>query len=185
MKNILPIIVVLAILGVIAFAIMNRKESDTVETNGTSTDLSSEESESSVPDTFTGTLMDAIKLGVGMKCTYEVEGNEYEGYIKGEQYKGKMKTTEGKEAEVIVKDNCMWTWAENETQGMKICFEESETESTNIWDQPQGAMGTDMNYKCLPAAITDAQFDPPSNIEFINPMDSVNLDMMEENSEDL
>ena len=103
-----------------------------------------------------------------MKCTYTVEGNEYESYIKGENYRGKIKTAEGKTGEVIIKDNCMWTWSEEEVQGIKTCFEVSDPETPDVWEQPQGAVGTNMTYTCLPAAVTDAEFTPPSNIEFMD-----------------
>ena len=67
-----------------------------------------------------------------MKCTYKVEGNEYESFIKGENYRGKIKTAEGKTGEVIMKNNCMWTWTVEEAQGIKTCFEESDTGDTYL-----------------------------------------------------
>jgi hypothetical protein len=117
-----------------------------------------------------GTLKEAVALGVGMKCTYEIEGNKYEGYIKGENYRGKIKTAEGKEGGVIMKGNCMWTWTEGESQGVKICYDETdvETEETDVWEQPQGTVGPDMTYTCVPAAVTDAQFTPPADVNFLD-----------------
>ena len=168
MKKLLPVLLILAVVGVGAFIFMNRGTSDT------SLDSSSPSSSTSDSDTFSGTLADAVKLGVGMKCTYKVEGNEYEGYIKGKNYRGKMKTAEGNVGEVIIKDNCMWTWTTNEAQGMKLCYEEFEAEAADLWEQPQGAVGPDIAYTCLPTAVTDAKFTPPSNINFMD------LDAMQE-----
>ncbi|MFC1710306.1 hypothetical protein ACFL0F_01425 [Patescibacteria group bacterium] len=161
MKKLLPIVLVIAVISVGAYILMNRSSSNT------SMDVTPPDS--SVSDSFTGSLMDAVKLGVAMKCTYTVEGNEYESYIKGKNYRGKIKTAEGKTGEVIIKDNCMWTWAEEEAQGIKTCFvEEPESDTGSIWEQPQGAIGPDMSYTCLPSTVTDAEFTPPSNIDFMD-----------------
>lgn len=168
MKKYLPIILVVVVIGVAGFFLMNRGSG---KINVDETPSGNKEGE-----TFIGSLTDAIKLGVAMKCTYEVEGNEYEGYVKGTSYRGKMTTAEGKVAEVIVKDNCMWSWDEVQKQGMKTCFEmtEEEIEEGGIWDQ-SGAASADINFKCVPTAVTDAQFTPPTDIQFMD------LDSMMEN----
>ena len=121
MNKLLPIALIVLAVGAVIYIFINRGSSNT------SVDVASPDS--STPDTFSGMLKDAVELGVVMKCTYEVEGNEYESFIKGENYRGKIKTTEGKTGEIIIKDNCMWTWSEEETQGIKICFEESVPET--------------------------------------------------------
>jgi hypothetical protein len=122
------------------------------------------------------TLKAAVELGVPMKCTYQVAGAEYEGYIKGEKWRGKVKSADGKVGEVIVKDNCMWTWSSDEDQGVKLCFEPAEGEES-VWDQ-ESFETQDIEYNCLPAAITDAQFEPPSDIQFMD-MDQMMNQMME------
>ena len=160
MKKLLPIILILVAVGVVVFIFVNRGSSET------SVDVTP--SDSSASDSFSGTLKDAVNLGIAMKCTYTVEGNEYESLIKGENYRGKIKTAEGKTGEVIMKNNCMWTWTEGEVQGMKTCFEESDPETTDMWEQPQGAVGTDITYTCLPTTVTDAEFTPPSDIDFMD-----------------
>ena len=160
MKKLLPIILVLVVVGVIVFIFMNRGSSDT------SVDITT--SDSLTSDTFSGALKDAVKLGVAMKCTYKVEGNEYVSFIKGENYRGIIKTTEGTTGEVIIKDNCMWTWSEEEVQGIKICFDESDPETADIWEQPQGAIGPNITYTCLPTTVADTEFTPPSNINFMD-----------------
>jgi len=114
---------------------------------------------------FSGTLKAAIAMGVPMKCSYAVEGVEYEGYIKGEQFMAKVNAN-GKAGNVIIKDDCMWSWTDEEAQGIKTCFEPVEGEES-IWDSPDTSE-LDMNYTCRPAAITDDKFNPPSNIEFLD-----------------
>ena len=56
---------------------------------------------------FTGSLKAAVALGVPMKCTYQANGTEYSGIIKGRQYKGQVVMQDGKEGNIIMKDNCM------------------------------------------------------------------------------
>lgn len=118
---------------------------------------------------FSGTLQAAVAMGVPMRCEYTIEGNQYEGYIKGQKYMGKF-AAEGKTMSVIVKDNCMWSWEEGVSSGVKTCYELDEADSS-IWDSEdsQGlATGLNYNYTCRPAAIGDDRFDPPGNVEFMD-----------------
>lgn len=151
MKKILPIAVIVIVLAGGAYFLLGKKE---VGKNGSIVNKL---------QSFTS-LKAAIALGIPMKCTYKVEGNEYEGYIKGKQWRGKMKSQDGKVGEVILKDNCMWSWTSEETQGLKMCFEPEEGQE-DVWDQ-QDTQG--IEYNCMPSAITDAKFDPPSTVKFLN-----------------
>lgn len=171
-KKSLPIIIVVAILVLAAGAyfLFGRNKSTLP------TDSVTVSTESSVGESFTGTLKDAIALGVGMRCTYMFEGIEYEGFVRGENYRGEMMSADGAMTSVIVKDNCMWTWEEGSAEGMTFCTEEAvleEGEEVNgeasIWDQPESATGSDVSYDCNPAAVSDSQFTPPSDVEFLDP----------------
>lgn len=110
------------------------------------------------------TLKAAVGAGIPMKCTYSVGGNEYEGFVKGKMWRGKIKSAEGKISEVIMKDNCMWTWSSEQTEGFKACFDETEADA-NMWDQDTVA---NIEYNCGPTAITESKFDPPEGIEFMD-----------------
>jgi len=175
----LPIIIVLAVIviGAGAYFIFGRSKS-TVPTD--SITVSTETTETTVSETFSGTLKEAISLGVGMKCTYNVEGNEYEGYVKGENYRGTMMTAEGKTGTVVVKDDCMWIWEEGDTEGLKICDTAIETEEEDevageggVWEQSSGGVGSETDYNCVPYAVSDAQFTPPANVNFLDPTEMV------------
>lgn len=168
MKKSLPIIIgaLVVLIGVLGYVYINKGK----QVN-TPTEVSEEAvSDDSTSDVFTGTLKDALKLGVAMKCTYQYEGNEYEGYVKGENYRGKVTTAEGKTGEVIVKDDCIWSWSEGESQGIKTCTKDSEVEGEDgsIWDQPDNSVDTSINYRCQPTAISDSTFTPPSDIDFMD-----------------
>lgn len=117
---------------------------------------------------FSGGLKAAVELGVSMKCSYEVDGVEYSGVIKGRQYKGKVKMQDGKEGNVLMKENCMYTWSDLASQGVKICFEENDQ---SVWEQSEGTApeGTaPVNYTCYPALVPDSEFNLPSGVNFMD-----------------
>ncbi len=161
MKKILPIIIVVALLGVGAFALLGKGEGE----SGSEISESSQAETDSAPtiQKFTA-LKAAVELGIPMKCSYSMGGVETEGYIKGEQWRGKMESQDGQTAEVIMKDNCMWSWGGGQPQGIKLCFTPEEGEGS-VWDQDDTS---GLEYNCVPAAITDDKFTPPANIEFLD-----------------
>jgi len=125
---------------------------------------------------FSGTLQAAVALGVPMKCTYQVEGMEAEGFIKGKQYRGSMVSADGAKGEVIMKNNCMWTWEQDKNEGFTMCFDPEE--GKDIWDpeawKEEGSQTEvtgpppDMEYRCVPAVISDSQFEPPADVKFLD-----------------
>ena len=75
-----------------------------------------------------------------------------------------------KTTNVIMKDNCMYMWSDDTSQGSKMCFEEDMWESEDgQFEQP------DMEYICTPAVFGDDKFTPPSSIKFIDPMDASSM----------
>ena len=112
---------------------------------------------------FSGSLKAAVALGVPMKCSYEVNGAEYSGIVKGKQYKGKATMQDGKEGNIIMKDNCMYAWSDEDSQGLKTCY---DVEEIDIWEQPEGEMP--VGYVCYPTVATDADFALPSGVEFMD-----------------
>jgi len=124
---------------------------------------------------FAGSLQAAVKLGVPMKCTYKVADTEVEGWIKGKKYRGKIKNQQGQTAEVVMKDDCMWTWSEGENQGVKMCFDFEE--GKDMWDpdawkmegeEYQDVTPPDVEYRCAPTVVSDAKFNPPSDVQFMD-----------------
>lgn len=171
----LPLIVIVIavlVLGAGAYMFLGKDKS----TAPVDTVVVQQEDSGTKAESFVGTLKEAIALGVGMECTYMFEGNEYQGVIKGENYKGEMLSADGKLVSVIMKDNCMWTWEQGSAQGMTFCTEEVVMEGedevnggASIWDQPESASSSDANYNCNPATISDSQFTPPTDVEFLDP----------------
>jgi hypothetical protein len=114
---------------------------------------------------FSGTLKAALAMGIPMKCTYEVDGNQMEGVISGQKYAGKM-DIQGKTGNVIIKDNCMWSWEEATKKGMKTCFEPTD-EQESIWDDPDYE-NPEVTYNCNPTIVTEATFTPPGDVQFMD-----------------
>ena len=130
---------------------------------GTNTEIGGGVLPGSNDDAFNGAFKAAIALGTPMKCSYEVDGVEAEGWIKGKQYIGKTQM-KGGTVNVLMKGDCMWSWGEGEKTGTTMCFK--STDGSSMWDD--AGEGTPGDVSCRPAAITNAKFTPPSNVKFLD-----------------
>lgn len=166
MKKLLPIIIILVIVigGAIgAYLILGKGGLSLPSMPG---EIKKESGESG--EEFIGQIKDVVARGIPVKCTYTQSGTTGTSYIKGKKVYGEM-TAQGKQGYVIMKDNCMWTWNKGETQGAKMCFEE------DIWDmsedyaqEGQASLATEAEYHCLPAIVSDSQFEPPASVNFVD-----------------
>lgn len=162
-KKIIPIVAVVVVIGAALLLLVNKNEPSS------NVGEDSQNSQESMAEKFTGSLKEAIALGVGMKCTYEVDGVSYEGYVKGQNYSGSVKTADGQTGKVIVKDDCVWSWSTDSDQGVKVCYnpEEVETDSESVWDQ-EDMIDANTVYNCNAAAVSDSEFTPPATVNFID-----------------
>lgn len=117
---------------------------------------------------FVGKIKDVVDLGTAMKCTYLQGDFTGESYIKGRKMYGEV-SQQGKKGYIIIKDNCMWNWSPGESQGVKMCFEE------DFWDMPeesgregQVSVPIEAEYRCVPAVFSDAKFNPPADVSFMD-----------------
>ncbi|MDD5481326.1 MAG: hypothetical protein PHR64_00030 [Candidatus Shapirobacteria bacterium] len=117
-------------------------------------------------ETLIGTLRDIIAKEVPMRCVYEVDGVEYEGLVKGKNYRGKV-SQDGQVTEIIVTGGQVYLWQEGKVQGMKMAFDiESAEEEDN--ENVTAFAGLDIEYRCLPVVVTDDQFSPPEEVDFFD-----------------
>ncbi len=100
-----------------------------------------------------------------MKCTWSTGDFSATGYIKGGKYYTEV-MQQGKPGFMIMKDNCMWTWAKEEKQGVKMCFDPTEAE--DMWEYEGGGSPTDVNLKCVPTVVSDSKFVLPSDVKFMD-----------------
>lgn len=140
-------------------------------------------------ESYTGNLEKIMNLGVPLKCTWKMDENYYgTAWIKGENSYSEV-YNEGQTAKIIVKDNCMWSWSE-ENQGVKACFEDSQAEEMGELEEGMEkaptAMETeemrppqDVSYNCSPAVFGDDKFNPPAEVEFVD-MDQMMQGIMPE-----
>ena len=108
---------------------------------------------------FSGTLAQAMKLGVPMKCEWQTSEGSGESFVKGEDMYVKTMMS-GKTGYMGKKGDCINTWEEGKTQGVKIC---QEPDSGSYQ-----AEGVDLNlqYKCRPDIFTGDRFELPANVQF-------------------
>lgn len=173
MKKLLVLVVLLLLIGLGWY--MSRDGNNVNEVGSMKENV-----EEATQGAFTGTMAAAVKLGAPFKCTYSVDGVESEGYIKGKNYRGTMMSPTGEKAEIIMKDNCMWSWSEN-GQGMTSCYDPGEAEEM-MWsgeeDQAMMEEAADLEestlpdvkveYNCAPAIISDDMFVPPDDVTFMD-----------------
>jgi len=131
-------------------------------------------------ESFTDAIKENISLGKAIKCTWKKDNeNHGESYIKGKQIYGEVMVL-GKKDYTIMKDNCFWDWTEDQSQGIKTCYEDQEesdqqdftNEQEDIFDilgipldDPADA---DVDYNCISAVIGDDRFNPPADIDFMH-----------------
>lgn len=134
-----------------------------------------ENQEMNQEQSFVGSLIDAVRLGKGMKCAYTIENVEYEGYVKGKNYRGKIKSAQGV-GEVIMQNDCMWTWDNSTKQGIKACYDPTEAEKTmwgasdeeEVEDTQEDYVTPEINYECHAENLEDSIFNLPDDINFLD-----------------
>jgi hypothetical protein len=135
-------------------------------------------------ESFTGSLMDLLKLGKAMKCTYSYtqESTAFQGtsYVSGDKMRtdmeGVVPTEEGDQqitSHFISDGTWTYNWSSMQDQGMKMKLSELEDagEETDTEDQDyyeQANLDKNFEYKCSPWIVDSSMFVPPSDIEFID-----------------
>ena len=121
---------------------------------------------------FSGTLTQAMKLGVPMKCEWQTSEGSGESFVKGEDMYVKTMMS-GKTGYMVKKGDCINTWEEGKTQGVKICQEQlpEASDQPSDWQPDSGsyqAEGVDLNlqYKCRPDIFTGDRFELPAGVQF-------------------
>lgn len=160
MKKLLPIIIVLALIGGIYYFFTRGGQTGNL---------------SSTTEMFQGSLEMAVSRGVPLKCEWEDEGMKATTYVKGETIYTETQT-EGTTQYAIVKDNCTWSWSSAGEQAVKFCSEDidySEYEpEVEVDDSDVGedeVVETEApQYNCVPTAVSDSMFEPPTDIDFVS-----------------
>ncbi|MFW6143549.1 MAG: hypothetical protein ACOC4Z_01305 [Patescibacteria group bacterium] len=132
--------------------------------------------QSTEKETYSGTLETLINSGKSLKCTWSSEDTGGISWIEGEKIYAEVEA-QGQTAKTIMKDNCIWSWAEGQETGVKNCyssFEEmqQDMEGTQQTDTEEDQTAdvtnlTDIEYSCEATEIPTSKFAVPSNVSFI------------------
>lgn len=128
-----------------------------------------------------GSLLDLMKLGKNVKCTYwtDQEGTTMAGvsYISGQKVRGDfdittydVNTEEGSntiKSHMVTDGEWVYTWSTATPQGFKMKVDQPENTSTDTTKEaPTKALNESFDYKCTPWLVDNSLFEIPSDIEF-------------------
>lgn len=174
MKKALPIILVgVVVLGAGAYFFSQNKGQQPAVQIQEEEQTEGQES-SGQQEAITGSLKEMLGLGRSLKCSWSNDGGSGTTWVKNDMFYNEV-TSEGQQARVIFKDDCMWSWQEGRTQGAKMCFSPEEAEEIISGESEdseaadtEASIPTDVEYSCQPANISDAKFDLPENVQFMD-----------------
>jgi len=122
-------------------------------------------------------IKDLLGLGKEQKCVWSGEENGQKSSgtmsIKGTKFRQTATTKIGNEPETameIISDG-EWTYLWNpktKEQGMKIKTTEEQKADTRDLANGNLDLGKEFNYNCSPASVSDGEFMPPKDIDFLD-----------------
>lgn len=122
-------------------------------------------------------IKELLGLGQEQKCTWsgDSEGNVSSGtmMIKGTKFRQTALSKVGSEPETqmeIISDGS-WTYLWNpktKEQGMKIKVTDEQKADTQKLANGTLDLGKEFNYNCSPASVSDSEFTPPKDVDFLD-----------------
>jgi len=179
MNKVLTVIIVLFVVGGIGVGVyiytQNSSQDENITLNEETTFLfggkKAEEAKK-----YTGNWEKIKALGIPLKCSFSYtfpdgEGNTQrmkgEGVTKGDNFRGSWTIMDTKWG-MLVKDNCIYSWNEQEKMGSKICVDPLETDVSDTGQWPNELV-------CVPTVLKGNEFTPPSDINFLDLQDMYNM----------
>lgn len=159
-----------------------------VKENGSSTTTPSLQQEETGSSSFS--LRDLIAKNIPQKCTWTSTQEDTKStgtmVISGNKFKQEVSINEKESTltmHIISDGTWIYSWQENPTAenpvpAMKMKFEETQEEATDLKDSLEDAKNSQssfgsvvdyddkIEYNCSPTAVTGDEFTPPKNIEF-------------------
>lgn len=168
MKKVLPVFVVVIV--IVAGLVIGRQFFPKKVSQVTPGEVEVEQKAPQEEKGFTGRLKDALILGQSMKCTWKTDENNFgTAHVKNNKIYTEA-VYGGKKMYSILADNCTYSWEEGATDGFKLCSEPEEPEEVSMPEEFSWETA-DINYRCVKTVVSDSLFNPPSNIEFISPLE--------------
>lgn len=155
--------------------------------NSTTTGTQTDTTGSSQGQNFKGSLLDMIKLGKSVKCTYSTSGED--GSTTGETYVSGTKartdfTLTSKDgtktdSHSVMDGEWVYIWTSATEQGTKMKISDmqksADSSAANTSTAPENKNLTQsVDYKCSPWVPDDSKFAAPSNITFTDLTDMIN-----------
>lgn len=150
------------------------------ETTPTSSDDTAPTESVSDDGTFFGSLAAALQLGQSMKCTWSSDEGDGVTYIKDEKVRSEI-TADDHQSYVIGDGDCTYIWEDGQAEGFEFCtpadsMEGAEDAEAMDFDSPSSGMTNDadavpddVDINCNVTNVSDAMFEPPSDVNFSNP----------------
>lgn len=171
MKKYLPIFLVILIVGGFWYFSQSKRGTISQQRPQQQQQEKKQEQKENKGKSFTGSLLDAVKLALPYKCTYKADKSEGTTYVKGTKAYMEF-NNEGKKNYMIVVDKCFWVWDETK-QGSKICsdknyFEKTEEQKNEKVEFSGSNEAFKYQYQCQPTVINEAMFNPPTDVNFFD-----------------
>lgn len=163
MKKILPIIIVIAVLGVGGYFYMNSRSSQSPSQSG---------AQKTAGSVFTS-IKDAISKSIPLKCEYTKDGKKTTAYIKGEQISTTYDIDATKKGHVLVLGKTTYFWEDGKTEGSKMTITDEQIKQGQEMvkkSQKEDTVEQLEQYKqdCKQEIVANSVFEVPSNIKFVD-----------------
>lgn len=154
MKKLLPALIIFLAVFLAAFLLLKKFSPSNPENQAVN------------PENTVQKLKDLLGSGESYKCTWKVDDQNYgTSYVKERKMYAEV-TGAGQTSKMISKNNCLYSWQDGGTDGVKFCQEPTE-------QQPEQAENfawesNDLHYQCSPERVDDRLFETPANVNFLD-----------------
>ena len=165
-KSLLVIVLLLIVLGGIAYFLMSNKQMQPktmVETKNQPTSAAMTR----------GSLLDLLSQGKNLNCTFNTSTNNVESsgtvYVSGKNIRTDFTTTvEGKKntGSMIRDENYSYVWGMGMAQGIKIKNSSIGTSANSAQNKQYFDQTAKVDYNCQPWGPNNSIFSPPADIKF-------------------
>jgi hypothetical protein len=118
-------------------------------------------------------IIKAFEGSGSVKCTYEDESGSFTTYIKNGKVRVESSgSEEGKNGNVIMKNDTLWTWETGSSEGFMMKNVSQNQDDPNVPEEDKMTAEEIRNEieqnqaQCMNENIQDSMFDPPANVVF-------------------
>lgn len=165
MKKVLPVIFVLALLGIGGYYFVAGKKTAPADQAG--------QTGSGQPENngVIGSIKEAMAGMQPIECTYNDEqGNQVTAMVKGENIKvsGYAAGETGAKGNALIKGNTMYIWEEGAKEGMMMSFDREAAEKAETGNKKEETIEDLEKYKdsCRRGSFSDSVFEVPTEVKF-------------------